>query len=276
VRTAVLYLCWELRVGAMGLFATAKPVGIAHRTGVATRSTELFATAKPVGVAHGTEVAKRSGGDRGTKARPGLEPKEKERLMLRKRLAVMFIPLVIITGIAGAGAAFAGGPASGRPETSDKAAKLSETFSVLHAVGQWSISLSEMADKKAKSDLVKGYAREVATANTSSDAKLLRLAKKNGIDVGPLDPKTEEGKSLLDRIKAETVLLGSLEGDAFDKEYMTLVTNTQQSAIHFLEASKASAGEQEVKQFFGDLTTTVQSRLKTAQDIMAKVYGDKM
>ena len=123
-------------------------------------------------------------------------------------------------------------------DTSEKAAKLSETFSVLHAVSQWSINLSEMADKRAKSDLVKGYARAMATANTDTDAKLMGIAKKHGIDVAPLDPQTEEGKSLLDRIKAETVLLGSLEGDAFDKEYMTLVTNTQQSVIHFLETTK--------------------------------------
>jgi len=89
-------------------------------------------------------------------------------------------------------------------------------------------------------------------------------------DVSP----TEEGRSVLDRIKVETELLSALNGDAFDKEYMTLVTNTQQSVIHFLERHKAAAKDQDVKQFLGDLTTTVQNRLKRAQDIMAKVYGD--
>ena len=163
---------------------------------------------------------------------------------------------------------------SGQADTPEKTAKLSETFSVLHAVSQWSMNLSEMADKRAKSDLVKDYARSMATANATADAKLQSIAQKNGLDIAPLDPQTEEGKSLLDRIKAETVLLGSLEGDAFDKEYMTLVTNTQQSVIHVLETSKASATDPEVKQFLGDMTTTVQNRLKTAQDILAKVYGD--
>ena len=133
-----------------------------------------------------------------------------------------------------------------------------------------------MAERKAKSDQVKAYARDVAAANANADAKLQRIAKEEGIDVGPLDPQTEEGKSLLDRIKAETVLLESLEGDAFDKEYMTLVTNTQQSLIHFLGTRKASTRDQGVKQFLGDMTTTVQTRLGTAQDIMAKVYGDKI
>jgi predicted outer membrane protein len=197
---------------------------------------------------------------------------KKERTMLRKRLAAISIPLFItITG-----AASASTPASGAADTSEKAAQLSQNFSVLHAVNQWSVKLSEMADKRAKSDLVKGYARTIATANPNSDAKLLAIAQKHGMDVVPMDPQTEEGKSLLDRMNAETVLLGSLEGDAFDKEYMTLVTNTQQSVLHLLQASKALAKDQEVKQFFGDMTTTVQNRLKTAQDIMAKVYGNEV
>jgi predicted outer membrane protein len=193
--------------------------------------------------------------------------------MLRKRLAAMLASL-FVTAITGA--AFAGPPASGRVDTAEKAGKLGEALNVLHAVGQWSIDVSKMADTRAKSDLVKNYAREMATANAEKDAKLMGIAQKHGIEVAPLDPQTEEGKSLLDRIKAETALLSSLNGDAFDKEYMTLVTNTQQSVIHFLESHKAAAKDPDVKQFIGDMTTTVQNRLKTAQDIMAKVYGDRI
>ena len=118
---------------------------------------------------------------------------------------------------------------------------------------------------------------EVVTNGANSDAKLLKVAKKEqGIDVKPLDPTTEEGKSLQDRMNAETVLLNSLSGDAFDKEYMTLVTNTQQSVIHVLDANKPLAKEQETKQFLNEMTTTVQGRLKSYQDVMAKVYGDKI
>jgi predicted outer membrane protein len=190
--------------------------------------------------------------------------------MLRKSLAAMFMSLFVT------GAAFASPPpVSGGADTSEKA-QMSDTFSVLHAVGQWSINLSDMADKRAKSDLVKNYARAMATANAATDQKLMSIAPKNGLAIAPPDAQTEEGKSLLDRMKAETVLLGSLEGDAFDKEYMTLVTNTQQSVIHLLDTSKASATDPEIKQFLGDTQTTVQNRLNTAQDILAKVYGNKI
>jgi predicted outer membrane protein len=191
-------------------------------------------------------------------------------MLLKKLIAVSF-PLVI------AGAALANPPpAAGRADTSEKAAKLSESLSVLQAVSQWATTLSEMADKRAKSELVKDYARSMAMTSKNADAKLKSIAEKNHLDIKPLDAQTEQGKSLLDRMKAETALLGSLEGDAFDKEYMTLVTNTQQSVIHVLEANKAAAKDPEVKQFLDDMTTTVQGRLKKAQDVMAKVYGDSV
>ena len=192
--------------------------------------------------------------------------------MALKGLAGMFMALLVT---ANTGGAFAEPPASGKGETTD-AGKLGQALSLLHAVSQWSVKLSEMADKRAKSDLVKTYARAIMNANPTADAKLVSVAEKKGIEVAALDPKTEAGKSLIDRMKAEAVLLGSLEGDAFDKEYMTLVTNTQQSVLNLLKASKASAKDPEVKQLLGELTTTIQNRLKTAQDIMLKIYGNQI
>jgi predicted outer membrane protein len=194
---------------------------------------------------------------------------KKERSMFFRKLAAVSIPLCI------AGTALAKpAPSSSRADTPEKVTKLNEALSVVQAVSQWSRTLSEMADKRAKSDLVKDYARSMANTSANADAKLRSIAEKGDLEIKPLDSDTEQGKSLMDRMKAETTLLGSLEGDAFDKEYMTLVTNTQQSVIHVLEKNKAAAKDPEVKQFLGDMATTVQGRLKTAQDVMAKVYGD--
>jgi predicted outer membrane protein len=193
--------------------------------------------------------------------------------MSRKSLAATFAALfvTVITG-----AAFAGPPASDRVDAAEHPAKLPDVFMVLHAVGQWSIDLSTIAEKNAKSSVVKDYAHEMATSNTDKDAQLMALAQKHGIAVAQPDPQTPEGKSLLDRMKAETVLLNSLQGDAFDKEYMTLVTNTQQSMIHFLEARKATAKDPDVKQFMVNMITVVQNRLQRAQKIMATVYGNNI
>jgi predicted outer membrane protein len=148
-------------------------------------------------------------------------------------------------------------------------------LSMLHAACQAAIKVSDLADERAKSDLVKAYARTVSSGNAKFDAKLMLIAKKQGIQV-VLDPQTEAGKDLVARLKAEAVMLGSLDGDAFDKMYMTLVTNTQQSIMNLANKRIESATDPEVKAFFTDLKTVIENRLTTAQEILAKVYGDEI
>src|SRR3954471_14561067 len=99
----------------------------------------------------------------------------------------MFMAVLLI---ANTGAAFASAPSSGKTDTAETG-NLGEALTVLHAVGQWSMDLSKMADDRAKSDLVKNYARTMATANAETDAKLTEIAKTNGIEVAALNPKTE-------------------------------------------------------------------------------------
>lgn len=196
----------------------------------------------------------------------------KGSIMSRKSMAAALIPLFMSVS---AGPAFAR-PANSPPAAAGQSHQMSDVLSKLHAVAQWSIQLSDMASKKAKSDLVKDYAREVTTTNGQKDAKLKEIAQSHGIKLSPVDPKTEEGKSLTERIKGETALLKSLDGDAFDKEYMTLVTNTQQSVIHFLEAAKAETQDQNMKQYLDDMTNLVQGRLTKAQDVLQKIYGNSL
>jgi len=107
---------------------------------------------------------------------------KKERIMLRTRLAAMFIPLFIT------GAALADNPKPMGADTTEGAAKVSATFSTLETVNKWAINISEMADKRAKSDLVKSYAHTVATANTIFEQKLDTLAQKHGMDIAPPGP----------------------------------------------------------------------------------------
>ena len=82
--------------------------------------------------------------------------------------------------------------------------------------------------------------RRCRAGTRTLDEKLMKIAEEHSIQVMPLDPQTEAGKSLASRLEAEKVLLNSLEGDAWDKEYMTLVTNTQQSILKFSESRAVS------------------------------------
>jgi predicted outer membrane protein len=110
--------------------------------------------------------------------------------MLRKSLTAIFVSL----SIAGStGAAFAAPPAAGN--NAQASAKLSDTFSTLYAVNQWSVEVSKMADTRAKSDLVKDYARQVVAANSSADTNLMNVAQKGGLNIQPLSPDNEEGRA---------------------------------------------------------------------------------
>jgi predicted outer membrane protein len=186
--------------------------------------------------------------------------------MLSKRLAVMFMPFCF------AAAVLVGN--SAEVSAAGDRSNLERALSALHAVSQAGVKISGLAEKRAKSDLVKAYARSVSSSNAQLDAKLMLVAQGQGIEILPLDPQTEAGKSLIDRLQAEAVMLGSLEGDAFDKQYMVLVTNVQQSILQLATVRIASTTDPEVKAFFTDLKTIIENRLTTAQDILAKVYGD--
>ena len=45
---------------------------------------------------------------------------------------------------------------------------------------------------------------------------------------------------------------------------------------HFLQSHKAAAKDPAVKRFMGDMNSTIQKRLKTAQDILANVYRNSI
>lgn len=193
--------------------------------------------------------------------------------MLLKKLAVIGIPL-FISGAALAGAQSPG--QTGQAESSELDVTLSRSFSTLHALVQGAISVSELAVENAGSDLVKEYARTVSSGNVELDQKILALAAENSVEIVALDPQTEAGKSLIARLEAEKVMLSSLKGDAFDKMYMTLVTNAQQSILKFAEVRIATATNDRVKEFFTNLKTLISGRNTVAQGILEKVYGDDL
>lgn len=193
--------------------------------------------------------------------------------MLIKKLAVIGIPLFI------SGAALAGSPSpaqTGQAESSEVDATLSQSFSRLHALVQGAINVSELAVENAGSELVKQYARSVASGNVELDQKIQSLAAEYSVEIVALDPQTEVGKSLLARLEAEKVMLSSLKGDAFDKMYMTLVTNAQQSILKFAEVRIATATNERVREFFTNLKTLISGRNTIAQGILEKVYGDDL
>jgi predicted outer membrane protein len=197
--------------------------------------------------------------------------------MLVKKLAVIGIPLLISTAaLAGSQTPGQTTESQGESQSSEVNLILSRSFSTLHAAIQGAIEVSELAAENASSELVKQYASTVLKGNTELDARLMEIAAENAVGIVALDPQTEAGKSLLARLQAEKTMLASLKGDAFDKLYMTLVTNAQQSVLKFAEVRIATSPNERVKEFFTNLKALVSARNTVAQGIMEKVYGDDL
>ena len=148
---------------------TTRDSGATSESTLPARATGPIATAMPVGVAHGTDVA---AGHEGVRRKEGraegkliraLNPTEGETSCLARDARPCSSPSSSSPSPERSSRA----PQSrlGQSDTSEKAANWREAFSVLHAVAQWSVNLSNMAEKKAKSAQVKGYAHEMAVAN---------------------------------------------------------------------------------------------------------------
>jgi predicted outer membrane protein len=205
-----------------------------------------------------------------------------EKPMLLKKIAVIGLPLFLSAAALAETQRGVEGNQSPAQESQSEAESsqideaLSKSFSVLHAAVEGAINVSNLAAENAKSELVKEYASTVASGNAALLEKIKAIAAENSVTIVALDPQTEAGKSLIDRLEAEKAMLASLKGDAFDKLYMTLVTNAQQSVLKFAEVRIATATNERVKEFFTNLRTLVSGRNTIAQGIMEKVYGDDL
>jgi predicted outer membrane protein len=195
--------------------------------------------------------------------------------MLLKKLVCIGLPLFLSTA-AIAGIQSGAESSQSEAESSQVEDQLSRSFSVLNAAVQGAINVSNLAAENASSELVKEYARSVASGNAELLERLREIAAENSVAIVAVDPQTEAGKSLIARLEAEKTMLSTLKGDAFDKEYMTLVTNAQQSVIKFAEVRIATAKSERVKEFFTNLKTLATGRNTIAQGILEKVYGDEL
>ena len=75
------------------------------------------------------------------------------------------------------------------------------------------------------------------------------------------------------------LLVGGAMAQKIDKADADLLQDIARANIAEIETGKLAAQKTKdpaVKQYMADMKTTVDKRLKTAQDILAKVYGDSI
>lgn len=124
------------------------------------------------------------------------------------------------------------------------------------------VKISELAEKQAKNEEVREFARQMAREHSKHNKELIERAKdlKTAVVVG-LDQKHKE--------KLER--LSKLENVEFDREYMKQIIEGHQDAIKLFETQAKTGANADLKAFATESLPTLRMHLKKAQAISANL-----
>ena len=130
--------------------------------------------------------------------------------------------------------------------------------------GMAEVELGRLAEQKSQSDAVKDFARRMIEDHGKANARLIGLAKENGIAVP--DKLDDEHKSMRARLE-------SLSGAAFDLAYIQGQVVDHQKTAQLLEYEIGSGQDVELKSLASEILPVVLGHLEMAQSIQAEITG---
>jgi putative membrane protein len=152
-----------------------------------------------------------------------------------------------------------GVPAPHYPNTEDR------LFARLAAAGGMAeVDFGKLAEQKAQSGEVKGFARRMADDHAKANGQLADLAKQANIPLPTeLDPDH----------KAMRVELDKLSGAEFDKVYMRGQVVDHQKTVVLLQWEIALGQDGDLQRFAAQTLPIVLEHLQMAQNLLAEIAG---
>ncbi len=124
------------------------------------------------------------------------------------------------------------------------------------------IETGKLAQEKAAKDEVKKFGQTMVDDHTKSLGELKELAAKKGVEL-PTEPDTKH--------KATATALKALDGDNFDKQYMSMAGLSDHKKTHeMLQKVQREAKDPDLKAYAGKTIPVVHGHLTTAQQITGK------
>jgi putative membrane protein len=122
-----------------------------------------------------------------------------------------------------------------------------------------------VAEQKGQSDAVKEFGRRMVQDHGEANARLISLAKEDGIAVPhELDAEHQAMRARLD----------SLSGAEFDLAYLQGQVVDHQKTVQLLEYEIGSGQDVELKSFASEILPVVLQHLRVAQDIQAEMTAN--
>ncbi|WP_136414382.1 DUF4142 domain-containing protein [Noviherbaspirillum sp.] len=121
------------------------------------------------------------------------------------------------------------------------------------------IEAAKVAQNKTKSDQVKTFAQKMIDDHTQSQKELEQLAQSKGVTL-PTEPDRKH--------QAELKKLSALEGDKFDKQYMSKGgVGDHRKTDNMLKKAEQRAKDPDLKALVAKIKPTVDEHLTMAKDI---------
>ena len=125
---------------------------------------------------------------------------------------------------------------------------------------QEEFELSKLAVNKAGSAKVKAFAELAVKHGEELDKKLTELAGESGVT---------EPRKISQPMQERLSVIGKLQGEAFDPDYLTMMLDMQRSNIAILEELAKRAEDLKLRSFAREALTTERARLKKAEALAA-------
>jgi putative membrane protein len=124
------------------------------------------------------------------------------------------------------------------------------------------IETGKLAQEKASKDEVKQFGKTMVDDHTKALGELQEIASKKSVEL-PTEPDVKH--------KATATALKALNGDAFDKQYMSMAGVSDHQKTHdMLQKVQRNAADPDLKAYAAKTLPVVHGHLTTAQEVAGK------
>jgi putative membrane protein len=127
------------------------------------------------------------------------------------------------------------------------------------------MDLARLAMDRASNQEVKDYANTIERDHQDAMDRLIKMFKDQNVTL-TTPPKTAEHLANVDKLK-------KLSGAEFDREFLTMMVQTHQTTLNFLNQEKGKARNADFQKYLNDVIPKVQSHLEKAQELQKKMIA---
>jgi putative membrane protein len=146
-----------------------------------------------------------------------------------------------------------------------------QAMAKLHHANTMEIDMGKLGTERAKSADVKSYGSRMMRDHKKADGKLMALAKKHGVTLEAPTPKDDAEKRQMDEQMATMTKLRSLEGEAFDREYMAAMVKDHAAALQLVSDTRTQAKDASLLSFLKGVQPVIQQHYDAAQKLVTKL-----